>query len=88
MMVKVIWKTSRLDSYWRYSVTLSSVSRMNSRTSASTGRATKRIGVVVAAQLHHGADEVGVAGRDQRRRPLPDLLGQPVGQPRRDALAR
>ena len=42
MIVKVIWKTSRLDAYWRYSVTFSSVSRMNSRTSWSTGRATKR----------------------------------------------
>ncbi len=42
MMVKVIWKTSRLEAYWRYSVMFSSVRRMYSSTSASTGRATKR----------------------------------------------
>ena len=42
MMVKVIWNTSRLDAYWRYSVMFSSVSRMNSSTSGSTGRATNR----------------------------------------------
>ena len=42
MMVKVIWNTRRLEAYWRYSVTLSSVSRMNSSTSGFTGRATNR----------------------------------------------
>ena len=42
MSVNVIWKTSRLDSYSRYCVMFSSVRRMNSSTSGSTGRATNR----------------------------------------------
>ncbi|MNU11083.1 hypothetical protein D3C72_2586690 [compost metagenome] len=42
MMVKVIWNTSRLDAYCRYSVIFSSVSCIYSSTSASTGRATNR----------------------------------------------
>ena len=73
MMVNVIWKTSRLDAYWRYSVTLSSVSRMNSSTSGFTGRATNREDVVVAAELDDGADELGVARRDQCRHAFNDM---------------
>ena len=39
----------------------------------------EQVGVVVAAQLDHRADEIGAARRDQRRDALHHVLGQPVG---------